>query len=291
MLDIISRAKNAIEAYNTALRIHSANIANMNVDGYKRLNISFQSIFESILSRGTPAMVSENLGGTNPLQLGTGMAISQIGVDFAQGDLTEGGFLDLAIAGSGLFVVSPDGGNTYLYTRSGRFHADAYGNLVTDTGMQVYGLRRIGGITSTGALTPIVISYDTTVYPTSEYAVSFDENGVLSIFILKGPSTLGDKVAELDYQIALTTFNNLSGLEQRSATTFAETLASGEPLSPTTPGYGTVGVVVPRQLERSNVFYIGETIDSMEAQRAMSGNLTVVRLVSDMISTFINRLG
>ena len=68
-------------------------------------------------------------------------------------------------------------------------------------------------------------------------------------------------------------------------------MASGEPMVPTIPAFGTlVGGVVPRQLEQSNVFYLGETIDSIETQRAMSGSLTLIRLASDTISQFINRL-
>ena len=53
MLDIMAQAKNAIEAYNTALKVHSSNIANMNVIGYKRLNYSFQSIFEKLTAVST----------------------------------------------------------------------------------------------------------------------------------------------------------------------------------------------------------------------------------------------
>ena len=35
---------------------------------------------------------------------------------------------------------------------------------------------------------------------------------------------------------------------------------------------------------------VGEVIDSMEAQRAMSGNLTILRMISDEITNFINRI-
>jgi flagellar hook protein FlgE len=67
MLDIMTKAKNAIEAYNTQLRVSSANIANMSVNGYKKLDVSFQTVFERVLNGGTAA--SEGAGGTNPVQL------------------------------------------------------------------------------------------------------------------------------------------------------------------------------------------------------------------------------
>ena len=86
MLDIMTQAENAIEAYNQALQASSANIANMNVSGYKRINVSFQSVFEKVLSRGSAATTSS--GGTNPIQFGQGMAVSQTGIDFSNLSIT-----------------------------------------------------------------------------------------------------------------------------------------------------------------------------------------------------------
>ncbi|MFH0887467.1 MAG: flagellar basal body rod C-terminal domain-containing protein, partial [bacterium] len=95
----------------------------------------------------------------------------------------------------------------------------------------------------------------------------------------------------LPFTIGLVTFPNSGGLEQRSGTAFAETLASGAPSTAAAPAEGSAqGAVSPRLLEQSNVFYVGETIDALEVQRAMSGNLTVIKMVSDTISQFINSL-
>ena len=66
MLEVMNMAKNAIEAYNQALEAASSNIANMNVLGYKSLNVDFQSVLERILSQGSAA--ANNVGGTNPIQ-------------------------------------------------------------------------------------------------------------------------------------------------------------------------------------------------------------------------------
>ena len=82
MFDIMTNAENAIEAYNEALKVSSANIAGMNVTGFKKIDVSFQSIFEKVLRSGTAASFSDNLGGTNPLQLGQAMAESGSTVDF-----------------------------------------------------------------------------------------------------------------------------------------------------------------------------------------------------------------
>jgi|GEM_PF-656826 len=291
MLDVMIQAKNSIEAYNTALQIYSSNISNMNVIGYKRLNISFQAIFERILNKGTASRAFEGRGGTNPIQLGQSSGIASVDIDWSQGALTEASIHDLAVVGSGLFIVSPDEGETLIYTRSGQFHFDTNGNLVTSTGMQVYGFP-LSGSTPSGGAEPINI-YD--VDPSVDLnLVSWTDDGKLALFDDADadgkPDVDGPTIQEY-FQIALTAFPNPSGLEQVSGTGFKETEASGEPLIATVPGLGSqVGGVAPRMLEQSNVFYLGETIDSIEAQRAMSGSLTLIRLASDTISQFINRL-
>ncbi|MCX5726302.1 MAG: flagellar hook basal-body protein [Candidatus Saganbacteria bacterium] len=279
MLDIMAQAKNAIEAYNTALKIHSSNIANMNVIGYKKLSYSFQSIFEKLLRGGTAADLYQGLGGTNPMQLGQGMALARVGVDFSQGNLGSGQSLDLAIIGQGLFVVSPDGGKTFQYTRAGQFSITSDGNLVTSSGMQVYGIN-----TSTGSLEP-VSGITSSLYDLTK--LSWTSDGQLAEFTDTTWATVNKNT---NYKIALTYFDNPSGLEQSSGTTFRESSASGEPAAAIASG-GAAGTVTPRNNEQSNVFYLGETIDSMEVQRAMSANLTVVRLASDTITEFINKLG
>lgn len=283
MLDIMTRAKNAIEAYNTQLGINSSNIANMSVPGYKAMKISFQTIFEKLLNQGTAAQ--SEIGGTNPIQFGSSVGIGNTSLDFSQGGVTEGNHLDLAINGTGLFVVSPDGGKTFQYTRAGLFTTDSAGNLTTANGMQVYGVTQGGG-----TLVPItgLSGYNT-------QNLSWTSDGQLVEYSLDpmttppGGTTPNPISRYTGYSIALTSFSNLSGLAQASGNTFAQTAASGDP-QPIKLAGDTYGTISPRNQEQSNVFYTGEIIDSMEAQRAMNGNLTIVRMISDEITNFINRI-
>ena len=161
MLDLMARAKNAIEAYNSQLSINSSNIANMSVPGYKAMKISFQSIYEKLINQGTAA--ESDSGGTNPIQYGSSVGIANTSIDFSQGSITSGQSTDLAINGEGLFVVSPDGGKTQVYTRAGQFVVDPTGNLTTTNGMQVYGLN--GGtlvpITGLNAYHPAQLGWTT----------------------------------------------------------------------------------------------------------------------------------
>ncbi|MDD4179833.1 MAG: flagellar basal body rod C-terminal domain-containing protein, partial [Candidatus Margulisbacteria bacterium] len=81
-----------------------------------------------------------------------------------------------------------------------------------------------------------------------------------------------------------------SGLAQAQGSTFSATLASGEAATAQAPG-GAVGTLQTGQIEQSNVFYLGETINALELQRAMNANLSMVRMASDLISSFITKLG
>ena len=279
MLEIMRQAKNAITAQNAALQIITSNIANMNTAGYKRMDISFQSIYEQILSRGMGAATSENMGGTNPIQFGQGMGIANFAVDFSQGDLQSGGSLDIAISGQGLMIVSDDSGSTYKYSRNGNLSIDSSGNLVTDTGYQLYGFYGSGT-----SMVPIT-GLSAALYNTSN--LSFDSSGSLLEYTDSNFTTVK---ADTGFRLALTYFNNSSGLIQSAGSTFEETQASGSPATAALPG-GAAGTISPRYVENSNVFYLEETLESVEIQRAMNGSLTMVRLASDVISNFINKLG
>jgi flagellar hook protein FlgE len=282
MLDIMSQAKNAIDAYNVALKATASNIGGMNVTGYKRLDVSFQTIFEKVLSRGTAA--SGNLGGTNPRQYGQGMGLSDVSLDFSAGEYASGANIDLAIQGQGLFIVSPDGGDSYLYTRAGNFEVDASGNLLSN-GMQVYGFN------ASGSQVPIrnLPSGNKNNYWWADGSIIDPNTGNPFEIGTLTYTTDGVNFTSTGYRIALTYFPNPNGLAQARGTSFAATPASGEAATPQLPG-GAVGSIRPGQVENSNVFYLGETIDALELQRAMSGNLTMVRMASDMISQFINKL-
>lgn len=266
MFDIMSQAQNAIDAYNEALKASSANIANMNVIGYKRVDVSFQSVYEKVLSQGSGA--SGETGGTNPKQLGSGMNVSNVSVDFSDGEYSEANDIDLAISGNGLFIVSADDGSTYRYTRAGQFSLDSSGNLVTSAGYQVYGLNSSGSLV---AITGLLGN-----------ASDYSWNSGTGALLYNGTAT--------GYRIAMTYFTNPNGLVQSDGTTFIATTASGDPATAQAPG-GAAGSILTGQLEQSNVFYLGESIDALEIQRAMSANLTMVRLASDIISSFIKSLG
>ena len=293
MLDIMSSAADAIESYNSRLRATSANITNMSVTGYKKMYVSFETILNNVYKDGTAATGNE--GGANPFQSGGSVAIANTGLDFSQGDTqTSTGPFGLYIQGRGLFTVSKDDGKSFQYTRAGDFRVDNNQNLVTSSGTKVFGFARTNGSTS-GNLVPIDLSKLplTKISGDNTYNLTFDDQGVLRYYRIVD-ATKGEieylPETSSSYQIALTTFNNASGLTMLDGTTYGVSSASGPADTPVPPG-GNAGIVLPRTIEASNVFYITETVDAMETQRAMSGSLEVIKLISDTISQFINKIG
>ncbi|KYO64582.1 flagellar hook protein FlgE [Thermovenabulum gondwanense] len=113
------------------------NIANVNTVGYKKSRVTFQEALAQTM-RGASAPQNAR-GGTNPLQVGLGMAIGAIETIHSPSSLeTTGNMTDLAIEGDGFFVVT-DGQERY-YTRAGNFGFDEEGNFVnTSTGYKVMG--------------------------------------------------------------------------------------------------------------------------------------------------------
>jgi flagellar hook protein FlgE len=127
----------------TGLRSHQAfmdvvgnNIANVNTTGYKSSNVLFEDLLsQQLTGAGAPTATS---GGTNPAQVGLGVRLTGISINFAQGatQLT-GRSTDFAIQGDGFFAV--DSGGQTAFTRNGSFSLDGNGNLVTADGGFVEG--------------------------------------------------------------------------------------------------------------------------------------------------------
>jgi flagellar hook protein FlgE len=135
------------------------NIANVNTLGFKAGRITFKDTMSQLLS-GASRPIGD-LGGINPMQLGTGMAVGSIDSIMNQGVLeSTGNITDLAVQGEGFFIIS-DGLQNY-YSRSGAFQFDGNGKLVSPTnGFAVQGriANNDGNIPSGVAITDIVLPF------------------------------------------------------------------------------------------------------------------------------------
>ncbi|MBI9017105.1 MAG: flagellar hook-basal body complex protein [Phycisphaerae bacterium] len=108
------------------------NIANVNTTAFKSSRATFASQFYDTLSFGSAP--SGATGGSNPMQIGTGVQVGAINVDFSEGaPETTGIKTDMAVQGQGLFVMERADG-AQVYTRDGNFQFNSENYLMSASG-------------------------------------------------------------------------------------------------------------------------------------------------------------
>jgi flagellar hook protein FlgE len=103
------------------IAVSGNNIANVNTTGFKASRYNFETqIVQTLRSGSGPG---DQLGGTNPLQIGLGARDGSITRSFTNGSIQPTGVSShLAIEGNGFFVVDVNGNQQY--TRAGNFGLD-----------------------------------------------------------------------------------------------------------------------------------------------------------------------
>lgn len=120
-----------------AMGIIGDNISNVNTVGFKGSKAVFSDIFSSILTNGSVTS-----------QLGRGSQLQGTIQSFQQGSFeASSNALDLAIDGSGFFVVNNGTGN--FYTRAGQFRLNDDGLVQSITGEILQGNQITNGVVST----------------------------------------------------------------------------------------------------------------------------------------------
>ncbi|HDL7645067.1 TPA: flagellar basal body protein FlgE [Yersinia enterocolitica] len=135
-----SIANTGLSAVTEQLNTISNNIANSGTKGFKSGRTEFASMYAQ----------------SQPL----GVAVSGVSQSISKnGSLDKTGInTDLAIAGSGFFVVKDSAGDT-AYTRAGMFSTDNNGNLISSSGMKLQGYPAdAAGNLQTGVVTDLQIN-------------------------------------------------------------------------------------------------------------------------------------
>lgn len=153
-LNALFIGSSGLAANSMALDVVGQNLANLNTTGFKSQRVLFQDLVYQTMNTGSAP--SGGLGGTNPVQGGTGVGVGALGTAFSQGSITPTGRpLDAAIQGDGFFVLSNGAGTAF--SRNGAFDVDAAGFLVDpNTGFRV---QRTGTV---GEATPTTPGFQTT---------------------------------------------------------------------------------------------------------------------------------
>ncbi|MBT9134574.1 MAG: Flagellar hook protein FlgE [Firmicutes bacterium] len=137
MLRSLFSAISGMRSKQTKLDVIANNISNVNTTGFKGSRVKFHDMLSQTL-RNASAPVGGRAG-TNPAQVGLGVAVGGIDTSHVQGALQATGRIsDLAIQGSGFFVMAD--GNRTLFTRDGAFSLSLARELVNPaTGFRVQG--------------------------------------------------------------------------------------------------------------------------------------------------------
>jgi flagellar hook protein FlgE len=118
-MSILNTSVSGMQADSNWLSTISQNVANSNTTGYKNVETDFSSLVDQI------ADGSQDFGG---------VSTRAVSLNALQGNvISTSTATDLAVQGSGFFVVSDSSGAMYL-TRNGSFTPDASGNLVNSAG-------------------------------------------------------------------------------------------------------------------------------------------------------------
>lgn len=231
------------------------NLANSSTSGFRQRRLQFNDLlYQNVVMPGAAATQQTTVAAGLQIGLGTRATASEIIQQ--QGELdSTGNPLDLTIKGPGFFQVTLPSGET-AYTRSGAFHMDAQGNLVTADG---------------NALQPAI------TIPPDASSITIGEDGTVSV------TKPGQSAAQQVGTIQLAMFANPGGLNSVGKNLFLSTTASGDAIVGTPGGSEGLGALEQGYLENSNVSVVEEFIQMIMAQRSYESNSRVVRAADEML--------
>ncbi|MBL8228775.1 MAG: flagellar basal-body rod protein FlgG [Bryobacterales bacterium] len=230
------------------------NLANANTAGFKARRAQFQDLlYQSMVQPGSSA--GQQTVVPTGLQLGLGTRAASNEIVFTQGNFqaTENP-LDLVIQGRGFFQIRRASGEL-AYTRSGSFHLDRDGNLVTADG---------------DPLEPQI------TIPQDAQAITIAPDGTVSF------TQPNQTAAQLAGQIQLANFMNPAGLNSIGRNLYTPTDASGDPIVGNPGGQEGLGSLLQGHVEQSNVSVVEEFINLIVSQRAYEANSKVVKAADEM---------
>jgi flagellar hook protein FlgE len=117
-------------------------------------------------------------------------------------------------------------------------------------------------------------------------------SGTLTAYAINPDGTVSGKYSNEQTktlgQVVLSSFTNPNGLQPKGDNAWAETDASGQPLTGT-PGSGTkLGALTSGALETSNVDLTAELVNLIIAQRTYQANAQTVKTQDQVMQTLVN---
>jgi flagellar basal-body rod protein FlgG len=260
MLRALYTAASGMSAQQLNLDNIANNLSNSSTAGFYARRMQFSDlVYQNVIMPGAAATQQTTIAAGLQVGLGTMPAASEV-------MQTQGNFastsnpLDLAIQGLGFFQVTlPDG--QIAYTRSGSFHLDAQGNVVTANG---------------NALQPNI------TIPANALTVTVGSDGTVSV------TQSGQTAAQQVGSIQLAMFPNPGGLNSVGNNLYLGTTASGDPIVGAPGAAEGMGTLQQGMLEQSNVDVVQEFVNMIVAQRAYESNSRVVTSADQMLQDLAN---
>jgi flagellar basal-body rod protein FlgG len=260
MIRALFSAASGMSAQQTNLDNIAHNLANANTSGFKARRAQFQDLmYQNMLQPGAAA--GQQTVVPTGLQVGLGTRTSSNEILLTQGNFSStSNPLDVVVQGKGFFQVRLPSGEL-AYTRSGSFHLNRDGNMVTGDG---------------NLLEPQV------VIPADSQSVTIAQDGTVSFL------QPGQTAAQNAGQIQLANFPNPAGLNSLGSNLYQPTDASGDAIVGNPGGQEGLGTLMQGYSEQSNVSVVDEFVNLIIAQRAYEANSKVVKAADEMYQDINN---
>jgi len=263
-INALHSASTGLSALSTALDVSANNLANANTLGFKASRTNFEDLLYQ--QKAQPGVENAN-GDMRPagIQVGLGTRVSNTQANFATGSpLRTGEDFDMMIDGEGFFKVAilPDQGDGFGYTRAGNFFRNIDGEMV------------LGNSNGPRLDPPVGIPEGTT-------GISISPEGEVS------GVTSGSNTPTVFGQVQIATFVNRAGLQSLGGNIFLESIASGPPIEGA-PGSGTLGTIMHKFTESSNVDPVTELVSLIKTQRAFEMNSQSIQAADEALQVIGN---
>ena len=268
----------ALRTYEQGLEVIGNNIANVSTNAFKGGDAHYADSFSDILQGSSASGAA--------VQIGTGVQLAGVTTNFAQGQVTTTGVpSDVAVSGSGFFIVkSPTSGDVYA-TRDGEFTINANGYLVDSQGDRVQGLT--GGSASGPPTTVGDIKLGTPPTGTQLQSFAIDTSGN---FV----ETYSDGSTATTNALLLQNYANPAALENVGSNLFTNMGAAGPvggtTLSAANNTAGTVGLgtIQSGALEGSNVDLTQQFSDLITTQRSFEAASRLITVSDTILDDIVN---
>jgi flagellar hook protein FlgE len=285
MVRSLNSGVSGIQQFQEKMDVIGNNIANVNTTGFKSGRVDFADSFSQTLRASSSSDGVSS--GTPSIQVGSGVTTTAIKNIYTQGSVVRTGYeTDVAISGSGFFIVRDPLTDVALATRAGDFRLDANGYLTTNTGLRVQGFSD-GTLVGRGDIKVDDGDRPLTSDPDAKmHSFSIDTEGKVKVKLTDGSEYVRG-------QILMQRFSDPQALVKEGLNLYSG-IGSAGPLGGSTapqsepPGTNGLGRIESGALEISNVDLANEFSNMIITQRAFQASARLITTSDEMLQELVN---